>query len=59
MIHQTYTAHKPPKTPPGSHEMGPFTAAARCLQRAYTIRMHLVGVGSTMCIFCPWWPWPL
>jgi len=59
MIHQTYTARKPPKTPPGSHEIGPSAAAARCLQRAHTIRTHPGGVGSTERVFCPWWLWPL
>jgi len=44
MIHRTYTACKRPKAPPwqasGSHEMGPSAAAARCLQRAHTMRTH-------------------
>jgi len=40
MIKQTYSARKPPKTPRGNHEMGPSAAAARCLQRAHTIRTH-------------------
>jgi len=47
------------KTPLGSHEMGASTAAARCFQRAHTIRMDLVGVSSTKCPFWPWWRWPL
>jgi len=53
MIHQTYTARKAPKTPPGNHEMGPSTDAAHCLQPAHTIYMHSGGVGSAKCIFCP------
>jgi len=59
MIHQTYTARKAPKTPPGSHEMGPSTDAEHCLQPVHTIYMHPGGVGSAKCIFCPRWPSPL
>ena len=45
--------------PPRRHDMGPPAAAARCLQRAHTIRTHPGGVGSTERVVCPWWPWPL
>jgi len=32
-----------PKTPPGSHEMGPSAAAVCCLQRAHTIHANPGG----------------
>jgi len=35
-IHRTQA----PKNTPGSHEMGPSTAAASCLQQAHTVRTH-------------------
>ena len=53
MIHQKYTARKPPKTPPGSHKMGSSADAARCLQPAHTIRTHPEGVGSAKRFFVP------
>jgi len=39
-----------PENTPGSHEMGPSAAAARCLQRAHTIRMHS-GVSAALNAF--------
>jgi len=36
----------------GSHEMGPSAAAARCLQRAHTIRTH-PGVSAALSAFFP------
>jgi len=41
------------RTPPGSHEMGPSAAAARCLQRVHTIRTQPGGSGSAKCVFVP------
>ena len=46
MFYQTYTARKPPKSPAGSDGMVPSAAAARCLQRAHTIRTLPGGDGS-------------
>jgi len=53
MFYQTYTSLKPPKTPPGSHEMGPSAADARCSQRAHTIRTYPGSVGSAKRVFVP------
>ena len=39
-IHRTQAL----KAPPGSHEMGPSAAAARCLQRPHTILITFCGV---------------
>jgi len=38
MFYQTYTARKPPKSPPGRDGMVPSAADARCLQQAHTTR---------------------
>jgi len=59
MIHQTYSARKPPKTTPhGSHELGPPAAGARCLQRAHTIRTH-PGVSAVLSAFLSLVTWRL
>jgi len=50
MFYQTYTARKPPKSPAGSDGMMLSGAAARCLQRAHTIRT-LQGVTGALSAF--------
>jgi len=47
-----YALSMPPKTPPGSHEMGPSDPAARWLQRAHKIiiRTH-AGVSVALSAF--------
>jgi len=48
-IHRTQA----PENTPGSHEMGPSAAAARCLLQAHTIRTQAGGVGSAKRVFVP------
>ena len=48
-IHRTQA----PENTPGSHEMGPSAAAARCLLPAHTIRTQAGGVGSAKRVFVP------
>ena len=56
MFYQTYTACKPPKSPPGSDGMGPSAAAWRYLQRARSIPSPSgPDDGCEECVFCPWW----
>jgi len=61
--HRRRTGGRHPKTPPGNHEMGPSAPAARCLQRAHTIRTHSV-VSAALSAFLSLvtltldrWPW--
>ena len=49
-VKQRRTGGRQPKTPPGSHEMDPSAAAARCLQPAHTIRTH-PGVSAALSAF--------
>ena len=44
MFSKTYTARKPPKSPPGRDQMVLSAAAACCLQGAHTIRTTASGV---------------
>jgi len=48
--HRRRTGGRHPKTPPGSYEMGQSAAAARCLQRAHTLRTH-PGVSAALSAF--------
>jgi len=61
MIHQTYTARNPQKTPRGSHEMGPSAAVARFMQQADTIRTYRGASAALSAFFVPGecWPWTL
>jgi len=61
MIHQTYTARNPQKTPRGSHEMGPSAAVARFMQQVDTIRTYRGASAALSAFFVPGecWPWTL